>query len=199
MSEEDWPKALTCCERAIEYYNHHFRAWRTKGYILEAMENYSEALEAYGQALALEPNNSDALFDQASTLQKMGRCAEAIALYDKLAKSPARKETALLCKSKVLGFIKHYLLALDICEQLLVTNPENIGALIQKGYLMHEMGNRLEALEIYDRVLSKRSKHFAVVLMLKSMVLEDLGRIEEAMQVREIAHQSVMDSIDNID
>ncbi len=205
ISEENWPKALACCDRAIEYYSQHFMAWHTKGYILHAMERYSEALEAYNQALTLEPNNSDTLFEQADTAHKLGRCTQAIAIYDKLAANPAHKERALLCKIEVLRFVRRYSPALDICEQLLATNPDNIDALLKKGHLMDEMGNKAEALEIYDRILSndrilsESPDHFMVVSTLKSLILEDLGRTEEAMQLREIVHQFVLDSIDKTD
>ena len=53
------------------------------------------------------------------------------------------------------------------------------------------MGQLTAAIVTYNQVLSQRSDHFQAVLMLKSMALEDLGRHEEAEQVREIAHEAM--------
>ena len=55
-------------------------AWRALGYALDAQDRIDEALEAYGQSLALDPDNGGALSSAAYLLSIRGRLYEALTL-----------------------------------------------------------------------------------------------------------------------
>ncbi|WP_281175219.1 tetratricopeptide repeat protein [Methanogenium cariaci] len=48
-------------------------AWHHKGYLLEKLGRYDEALEAYNQEIALDSDSSPAWFGKGNVLDKLGR------------------------------------------------------------------------------------------------------------------------------
>jgi tetratricopeptide (TPR) repeat protein len=57
--------------------------WVTKANMKDSQGLYEEALAYYDKALQIDPDDADALFDKAETLQKMGRFKEAEKLVEK--------------------------------------------------------------------------------------------------------------------
>lgn len=192
----DWAGALDYCEKALMENDQHFLGWYHKGNILEALGRYVGAIAAYNKALTIEPSNSSVLFVKGGVLCKLGRYMDAIITYEKVSPNAPNRYAVLLQKSKTLGFIRRYPEALAACEQAIVADADNnIDALAYKGFLLAEMGQLKAAIATYDQVLSQRSEYFQAVLMLKSMALEDLGRYEEAEQVRDIAREAMENAV----
>ena len=57
--------------------------WVTIANLKDSQGEYEEAIAAYDKALQIDPDDADALFDKAETLQKMGRFKEAETLVEK--------------------------------------------------------------------------------------------------------------------
>ena len=57
--------------------------WVTQGNLKDSQGKYEEAIADYDKALQIDPDDADALFDKAETLQKMGRFKEAEKLVEK--------------------------------------------------------------------------------------------------------------------
>ncbi len=50
--------------------------------LLDSQGQFEKALAAYNNALAIDPSDADAIFDKATTLEKLGNVMEAQKLYD---------------------------------------------------------------------------------------------------------------------
>jgi tetratricopeptide (TPR) repeat protein len=57
--------------------------WVNEGNLKDSQGRYEEAIADYDKALQIDPDDADALFDKAETLQKMGKRKEAELLVEK--------------------------------------------------------------------------------------------------------------------
>jgi tetratricopeptide (TPR) repeat protein len=57
--------------------------WVNEGNLKDSQGRYEEAIADYDRALQIDPDDADALFDKAETLQKMGKLKEAENLVKK--------------------------------------------------------------------------------------------------------------------
>jgi tetratricopeptide (TPR) repeat protein len=57
--------------------------WVNEGNLKDSQGRYEEAIADYDKALQIDPDDADALFDKAETLQKMGKRKEAELLIEK--------------------------------------------------------------------------------------------------------------------
>jgi tetratricopeptide (TPR) repeat protein len=57
--------------------------WVMEGNLKDSQGKYEEAIASYDKALQIDPDDADALFDKAETLQKMGKFKEAEKLVEK--------------------------------------------------------------------------------------------------------------------
>lgn len=73
-------EAEALARNAIERAPESPAAWRALGYALDAQDRIDEALEAYGQSLALDPDDGGALSSAAYLLSIRGRLYEALTL-----------------------------------------------------------------------------------------------------------------------
>ena len=57
--------------------------WVNEGNLKDSQGKYEEAIADYDRALQIDPDDADALFDKAETLQKMGKLKESEKLVEK--------------------------------------------------------------------------------------------------------------------
>jgi cytochrome c-type biogenesis protein CcmH/NrfG len=99
-------------------------AWTNLGNLYFDTGNYKEAISAYTQSVALDPNNADVITDLGIMYRRTGQPQKAIEAFDKAAKIDPRHETALYNKGIVL---MHDLNDIDgavkAWEELLKRNP----------------------------------------------------------------------------
>jgi tetratricopeptide (TPR) repeat protein len=57
--------------------------WVNEGNLKDSQGKFEEAIADYDKALQIDPDDADALFDKAETLQKMGKFKEAELLVEK--------------------------------------------------------------------------------------------------------------------
>ena len=81
--EKNYKEALKCFEEAIGLRNKFSPAWIGKGDALTKLERYNDALVAFDQAKAIEPNNPWIWDTRAKVLEKLNRNAEALNSYNK--------------------------------------------------------------------------------------------------------------------
>ncbi len=56
--------------------------WNNKGVVLSRLGKFTDAIEAYDQALKIDPNYSSAWNNKGVALSRMGKYSEAIKAYD---------------------------------------------------------------------------------------------------------------------
>lgn len=69
-------EAFKCFKKAAD-------AWNKKGKALDALKKYDEAIEAFDEAIKLDPNYADAWYNKGDALEVLGRTAEADAAFAK--------------------------------------------------------------------------------------------------------------------
>lgn len=79
------------------------------GFVHSLMQQYDKGIEVAERGLALNPNNSRALANMGLTLMDVGRCEEAISLYDKALRiSPIPSVNILFCAAMAHFNCKQY-------------------------------------------------------------------------------------------
>jgi len=117
-----------------------------EGDALSQQQRYTEALQAYQQALRLEPSNNALIRKKATALVELKRYEEALALYEQMAQLDAHALYAYLKKGALLHQLKCYKEALNAYHQALRIDPKEMDAHVGKC-------KALLALKRYDSAL----------------------------------------------
>jgi tetratricopeptide (TPR) repeat protein len=116
--------------------------------------NYAKAIQAYDEALAIDPENAAALSKKAYALNELGRNDEALRASSKALAINPENAAAWREKSYALNELGRYDEALRASNMALAINPENTAALYDKGYALYKLGKYNEALQAADKALS---------------------------------------------
>ena len=84
IDTEKYEDALNFCSLWLEFVPYSSDAWQSKGFILNALTRYSEALEAYDTALTLNPVDADIIIHRAITLDNLNRKDEALGALSRI-------------------------------------------------------------------------------------------------------------------
>ena len=146
-----------------------------------------KAIDAYNQALKIEPNNTWALDNRAYLLGNLARWEESVSAFESaLNKSPENVEL-WQGKGYALNKLKRYEEAIPALDQVFALNykvkPANWIAetWLQKAQALHSLGRSEEAIEAFDLAI-KNDPKYAKVLNEKGIVLMNLTRYDEALQ-----------------
>ncbi len=81
-----WLEALEEISAAIEI-NPHNASWHcNRGYILDQLERFDDAIKAYEHALDIDPNDREAMTALGVDLTRTGRCARALDIFEECAR-----------------------------------------------------------------------------------------------------------------
>jgi tetratricopeptide (TPR) repeat protein len=140
---------------------------------------YEEAIAAYDAALAIQPDDHDALNGKGIALGNLGRYEEAIAAYDAALAIQPDDHDALNNKGVALGNLGRYEEAIAAYDAALAIQPDKHEALYNKGVTLSYLGRYEEAIAAFDAALAiQPDLHEA--LYNKGIALGKLGRYEEA-------------------
>ncbi len=127
--------------------------WYSRGQELYKNESYQEALNAYDQALKMDPENASAWHYRGLALAGMGHGVEANQSIQK---------------------------AMGLIDQRLQKDPEDQEALWLRAEEMDLLGRSEEALEAYGRVAELNSTHALGAWIRESDILAALGRYNQS-------------------
>ncbi len=144
---------------AIATYSLEIEKLMNEGLILLKKKNYSEALEKFDRVLELNSKYYAARFNRANILYDLEKYDEALDEADELLDRDKNDLLALNIRSQSLLKLGEKDEALEIVEGILENPPKNQGAIaitiVNKGEILFEMGNYLEAISCYDEALVK--------------------------------------------
>jgi tetratricopeptide (TPR) repeat protein len=123
------------------------------GEALRLSNRYAEALDEFGQALKLDPNNPWALAGYGSVLQSVQRYPEALELLDR-ALGLARTRFALVTKAIVLIDIGRYREAIELLDEVSRAGPPDGWVLRLKGWAAELLEEGDMALAAYREALN---------------------------------------------
>jgi tetratricopeptide (TPR) repeat protein len=90
-----------------------------KGQTLMRLDRPTEALDAFDEALAIDPANADIYVKKGTALERMKKLDEAIACYDRAIAADESMTLAYLCKGGVFKQMERFSEALECYEQAL--------------------------------------------------------------------------------
>jgi tetratricopeptide (TPR) repeat protein len=121
---------------------------------LRAIDQYTDAIEAYDRAIALCPDYVDAWNGRGLALVELGELADALASYDRAAAirpdsagTHANRSTAL----RNLGRLEEAAAAAD---RALALDPRHVAALNNRGNALRALGRLGEAVGFYDQAIA---------------------------------------------
>jgi len=162
--------------------------WCDKGKTFYEQGKYSEAIECYDKALALDPNLASAWSYKGVALANQGKYSEAIECYDKaIAINP---NEALAWNNKGLALIGQgkYSEALECIDKAIAINPNYADVWATKGVALANQGKYPEAIICLDKAIAI-DPNLAAVWYNKGLVLQVLGRNTEAQECFDKAKQ----------
>jgi tetratricopeptide (TPR) repeat protein len=142
---------------------------------------YAEALKKYDEALAIDPNSMQSLFNKAVILQMSGQIGDAIACYDRVIQLNPKDPEAWSNKGIALRNIGKSDEAIECYRKGLDLNPRDSALWSNLGIALRNAGRIKEALEAYDTALSINPND-ASVWSNKGVVLGSMGLLKEAIE-----------------
>jgi cytochrome c-type biogenesis protein CcmH/NrfG len=152
-------RALPLLDAGLELWPDDLAAWGAKGYALFVQQRYGDAREAFGEILARNPRDENALAESATLAGNLGRAGDALALWERaIAVSPyvSQYHHALAAVRAQRG---EWDLAARACRQALRLNAArtNTRALLVASYL--RSGHEKEARAEFEKLLILDPEH----------------------------------------
>jgi tetratricopeptide (TPR) repeat protein len=111
-----------------------------QGNSLIELGKYEESIVWFDKALAIEPKNSEALYNKAVALSDLGKHEEAITYFDKVLDLDPNDTDALTYKGISLESLGNHAAAIIYFDKVLALEPNNVNTLSWKEYTLRNMG-----------------------------------------------------------
>lgn len=151
-----------------------------KGYSLEALDLYEEALESYARGLAVSPDNEHLWQRKCKVLVMLKRSEEALGSIEAALKLAPTKGYLWHSKALTLQMMRRNEDALACLDEGLRITPRDTSLWEQKGRLLDMLERREEALKCFDQGLSLDSSNEKLWIS-KGQTLQYAKRYEEAL------------------
>ena len=154
--------------------------WLDTGRIFLEREDYPAALEAYRQAIILDPHDANAYASKSQALSKLEQYKEALTASEQAIRLAPNLANAYYNKGFALYQLSRYKEALAASEQAIRLDPNFANAYLYKGLALHQLGRYKEALAAYDQAIHLNPS-YSNIYYDKGLALHQLGRYKEAL------------------
>jgi len=148
---------------------------------LELSADLCAALDRHARALALCPDDAEALFGHGNALMELGRPAQAIDSYERLLRLQPAFEPGLRAQARALLRLRRFEAALANLERYLSLYPNSAEAYTGRGVALFELQLLDEALASYDRAIALNPSR-AVAHFHRAVALSVRGSCAEAIE-----------------
>ncbi len=128
--------------------------WYNEGLKYGSQGKYTEEIQAYDEALVLDPGYVKALYNKGRALDDLNRLNDAIATYQKVLTIDPKHADALYNMAYDFNELGRYQEALDTYEKVIQIEPNAHDAWSNKGYSLYFLGRYQEALDAADKALA---------------------------------------------
>ena len=155
--------------------------WNIEGSGLYAQGDYTGAIEAYDNSIALYPYDEIVWYKKGNALFNLGRYEEAIKAYDQAIALNENYIYAWNNKGLVLDDLERYEEAIEAYDEAIAIDPKYIYAWNYKGNALFNLKRYEEAIEAYDQAIAI-DQNDAYTWANKGNAFFNLGRYEEAIE-----------------
>lgn len=179
----------------------HLEALLSKGVSLSKIGKYDDALESNNKALRIYPENWKLWLNQGIAFGKLKRYKEEIKCYNKALKINQELVAALSNKGTALTNIgklyktkypekacKYFNIAYKFIDKALELSPNSTNVQLSKGVILGELDKIDEALECYEKVISK-SENFPEAYGNRGILFLNAHKYEDAERELKIAKE----------
>jgi tetratricopeptide (TPR) repeat protein len=145
------------------------------------MGRFEEAVLCFDRAIALDPDQADALVNRGSAFAALNRLHDALASYDTALAVKPDLAAALNNRGALLLKLGRYAEALASLDRALAIKPDYADALANRGNALIDLGRAEEALASYDKALAINPA-WAGALNNRGNALKELKRCGEALE-----------------
>lgn len=179
LAARRYDAALAASERALAQAPRLAAAWHVAAIAHEKLENWREALDAYSEALGLDPENS-------SIGNDLGRLAYALRMFPEAerlfrahqSQSPGAVESAVNL-GNLLREQARFQDAIDVLKPAAEANADHAGVWNALGALMNDMAEAEQAVIFFDEAL-RLAPDLETALYNRSCAFALLGRVDQA-------------------
>lgn len=154
--------------------------WLNKGVALHNLKRYEEALDAYNQAIRLDPNYALAYTGKGSALNNLKSYEEALEVCNQAIRLNPNYALTHYTKGTVLANLKRREEALDAYNQSILLNPNYALAYHHKGIALDNLKRYKEALDVYNQAILL-DPNYAPAYTGKGATLDKLKYYKEAL------------------
>lgn len=154
----------------------------SEGVALHKNRRYAEAEALYRQAVALAPNDPEALSLLGLVLTRDGRLGEAIPMLERAVELDPRRPTLRLNLAEGLGAKGDFARAMGVLHPVLQSDPSNFRAWILAGDVAERQGDTPGAIEAWNRAHEAQPDAPGPVVRLARTEL-DRGKTAEALMI----------------
>jgi tetratricopeptide (TPR) repeat protein len=169
------------CTAILVAYGEFFDALHLLALAQSELGRSSAALDSYDRALAVRPDDAEALYNRGNTLQELGRFKEAVENYERALAVGADFAEVLNNRGVAVQKLGRFKDALESYEKALAVRPDYAEALNNCGNALQEVGRFEEALARYEQALAIKPE-YAEALDNRGNTLRALGRLDEAIE-----------------
>ncbi len=131
----DIAQAIGCYEKAISLNPLFVNAWNNKGYALNQLRRYEEAIDVLLQAIAIEPCLAMAFNNLGEALQNLERYEDAISAYQKSLEIESDNYSAWVELGSCFYEIQNYHEAIFVADKLIELQQDNfLGYYLKAGF-----------------------------------------------------------------
>ncbi len=179
IEQKDYVSALAYAEKLVASRGEP-KDWSVKGYCLNRLERYYEALECLDKAIKIDSNYVRAWVHKGNVLNNLKRYDEALASFDRAIELDANYHWAWVLRGDVLRNLKRYDEALVSDDRAIELDAHNQRAWANRGDVLYNLKRYDEALVSYDRAL-ELDANYQLVWANRGGVLNNLKRYDEAL------------------
>ncbi|WP_246276986.1 tetratricopeptide repeat protein, partial [Microcoleus asticus] len=156
------------------------RDWSVKGYFLNRMKRYDQALECLDQAIEKDSNYSKALAIRGNVLDNLKRYDEALASFDRAIALDDNDKLSWRNRGNVLDNLKRYEEALVSLDKAIALDANDKLAWYWRGIVLNNLKRYDEALVSFDRAI-ELDANYKLAWRNRGNVLDNLKRYEEGL------------------
>jgi tetratricopeptide (TPR) repeat protein len=179
IKRSDFKHALEVAEELVALRGH-TPDWFERGYCLDRLGRYDDALASFDKMIELNPNDAWAWEFRGGTLDSLGRLDEALASYDKAIELDPNFQWAWYDRGKVLDLLEHYEEAVASFDKAIELDPNAAWTWYRRGMTLGGLGRYEEAVASFDKAI-ELDPNAAEAWYGQGMALVDLGRYDDAL------------------